>query len=619
MSNIPSPSPILAPNGRPFVGNPARVRSTLAKSTVDERRKDIVRLVDSIESDPQFLLGITVIRALATSATVSIEVDGETSQTQALVDNLMDVWSATLPEALKCFGYGRIAFEKIYGLYDSKAGIRPLEKLEPLPFESTEMRICKDDGRYQGIKLRIKDSEVLLDPPETWWLALDPTPKNPYGQSRYRGAPEAVLKERQKLSKNEGIFQDKFALGHGVAFAPSKYPDPESNTDTSSQPTSPLDDVANSLNALRSGGTMVLDSAVDPKTGQPLFRYEAPKTTQDATPLENRRRILDAYALRSIGVPERAVTQDDATGSYAMAEVHWKVLQNTVEGLLNAIVVSFQKYVIDPAVLMNCASANRPSLKLVAQPIRDDLRPLVIDLVKSIVAAPQVSPLLAQGVIDLEKLVEASGLPLGPDVQEAIGRVREIARQMMPMPAPMPGAAFGGAVGFGPPTATTTAETPEGSQPADSAVGKVGDAIVENAAAKDPAVAAAATDVDMASTALNGAQIASLVDIIQQVAAGQLPIGSVKPILEAAFPMLKPEVIDRIVNPVKGFTPSTDQPASDEPKQLSHRLLAASSSGPPVDGPWDSHAEALAARIAAKQAELTRALQSPTEVDRRGL
>lgn len=514
MSDMPTlSSPILAPNGRPFVGNPARVRSTLAKSTVDEKRKDIVRLVDSIESDPQFLLGITVIRALATSATVSIEVDNETPQAQAIADNLMDAWDAMLPEALKCFGFGRIAFEKVYGLYDSRAGIRPLEKLEPLPFESTEMEIDKADGHYKGIKLRIKDSEVLLDPPETWWLALDPTPKNPYGQSRYRGAPEAVLKERQKLSKNEGIFQDKFALGHGVAFAPSKYPDPESNTDTSSQPTSPLDDVAASLSNLRSGGTMVLDSAVDPKTGQPLFRYEAPQTKQDATPLENRRRILDAYALRSIGVPERAVTQDDATGSYAMAEVHWKVLQNTVEGLLNSIVVSFQKYVIDPAVMLNCSSVNRPTLKLVAQPIRDDLRPLVIDLVKSIIAAPQVSPLLAQGVIDLEKLVEASGLPLGPDVQAAIARVREISAAMMQPPAPqIPGQQIPG-----------------------------------------PSFMAADAPADA------------------RLLAQAQPPG----------------------NPTNG--------------------------SPPIDGPWDSHAEALAARIAAKHAELTRALQSPTEVDRRGL
>lgn len=505
MSNIPSPSPILAPNGRPFVhGNPGRVRSTLAKSTVDEKRQEITKLVESTESDPQFLLGITVIRALATSATVSIEVDGETSQTQALVDNLMDVWSATLPEALKCFGYGRIAFEKIYGLYDSKAGIRPLEKLEPLPFESTEMRICKDDGRYQGIKLKIKSNEVDLDPPETWWLALDPTPKNPYGQSRYRGAPEEVLKERKKLSKNEGIFQDKFALGHGVGYAPSKYPDGDSNVDASGQPTNPMDDMANGVRNMWSGAVLVLDSAVDPKTNQPLFRYEAPQTKQDASPLENRRRILDAYALRSIGVPERAVTQDDATGSYAMAEVHWKVLQNTVEGLLNAIVVSFQKYVIDPVVLLNCPSANRPTLKLVAQPIRDDLRPLVIDLVKSVIAAPQVSPLLAQGVIDLEKLVEASGLPLGPDVQEAIARVRQISATMLQPPAPTPGPSF----------------------------------------------------------------------------------------MAAALP-------------------------ADARLLAQHQPPANGS--PPIDGPWDSHAEALAARIAAKHAELTRALQSPTEVDRRGL
>jgi hypothetical protein len=51
---------------------------------------------------------------------------------------------------------------------------------------------------------------------------------------------------------------------------------------------------------------------------------------------------------------------------------------------------------------------------------------------------------------------------------------------------------------------------------------------------------------DVAATALNGAQIASLVDIVMQSAAGAVPVSSAKAIVQAAFPTLPPATIDAI-------------------------------------------------------------------------
>lgn len=56
-------------------------------------------------------------------------------------------------------------------------------------------------------------------------------------------------------------------------------------------------------------------------------------------------------------------------------------------------------------------------------------------------------------------------------------------------------------------------------------------------------------------TALNGAQVASMVTITTALATGQMPLESARAMLLAAFPGVDPETIDAIVNPFKGFKP----------------------------------------------------------------
>jgi hypothetical protein len=74
---------------------------------------------------------------------------------------------------------------------------------------------------------------------------------------------------------------------------------------------------------------------------------------------------------------------------------------------------------------------------------------------------------------------------------------------------------------------------------------------------------------DVAATALNGAQISSLVDIVMQSAAGAVPVTSAKAIVQAAFPTLPATTIDAIFADV---LPGSLQPSevimSDEKKKV---------------------------------------------------
>jgi hypothetical protein len=73
----------------------------------------------------------------------------------------------------------------------------------------------------------------------------------------------------------------------------------------------------------------------------------------------------------------------------------------------------------------------------------------------------------------------------------------------------------------------------------------------------------------VAATALNGAQISSLVDIVMQSAAGAVPVSSAKAIVQAAFPTLPAATIDAIfADVVSGSLQPTEVIMSDEKKKV---------------------------------------------------
>jgi hypothetical protein len=66
---------------------------------------------------------------------------------------------------------------------------------------------------------------------------------------------------------------------------------------------------------------------------------------------------------------------------------------------------------------------------------------------------------------------------------------------------------------------------------------------------------------DVQAAAMNGAQIASLLSITQQVAAGLLPVDSARGIIAASFPTLTPAQVDAILAPL-GNVPPAPSPAT---------------------------------------------------------
>lgn len=424
-----------------------RVKTAIAGTRIPET-KSIAKLVEEIEKDYQFLLGKLAIKAIVQSAQVSIEgADPADKRATMVADNLMQRWAEALPKAFEAFGFGRVAFEQCYQPVTGD-GMTPaylLDEFVQLPFERTALNVG-DSGAIEGVTFTPPKGDPFdLAPPEVWWCAIDATPQEPHGRSRYLGAPREVWRQRRELDDNEKRWLKKYALGHGVLKAPSEYPPlsragigtpGEINQD--GQPADPMEDGKKALEALRSGDVAVFPSGnnVD---GSPMWEYAPPPGGPATQPLADRRRVLDAAALRSLGVPERALTQDESTGSYSMAQVHWQVMQTTCQGIVDQIAASYQRQVIDRA----CRYNDVPRMWLIVQRLDLALVALMLELVKTILTAPQPSPYVAEGVVDVARLLESVRLPVGDDLEQRLAMVS--AKLAMAAPAGMPGApaAFG--------------------------------------------------------------------------------------------------------------------------------------------------------------------------------
>lgn len=81
-------------------------------------------------------------------------------------------------------------------------------------------------------------------------------------------------------------------------------------------------------------------------------------------------------------------------------------------------------------------------------------------------------------------------------------------------------------------------------------------------------VQAAASDINVASTALNGAQVQALLELATAVSSNQLPSESARAIAAAAFPTVAPEVLDAVFKPLSSFTPASAPQQSDSFKSI---------------------------------------------------
>lgn len=71
----------------------------------------------------------------------------------------------------------------------------------------------------------------------------------------------------------------------------------------------------------------------------------------------------------------------------------------------------------------------------------------------------------------------------------------------------------------------------------------------------------------MADTALNGEQVGALTELLEMVVEGELPAEAVKALIAAAFPTIRPALVDAMLAALDGFTPAEEEDEEDEDEE----------------------------------------------------
>lgn len=99
----------------------------------------------------------------------------------------------------------------------------------------------------------------------------------------------------------------------------------------------------------------------------------------------------DAMKLRAIIVPERAITQDQSVGSYALAETHVWILMETLKGVISDLEDHINKYIILPLVQANFGDGS-PTVRLTIEEVGRELSNAMFELYRQMIVTGQAMP-----------------------------------------------------------------------------------------------------------------------------------------------------------------------------------------------------------------------------------
>ena len=484
------------------------VSSRMSRHAIAAKVKPENRRVDSIAAemlnDYQIELCLDAIWTAVSATPITFSVEDGDNRADALAEQLSQLWEDTLPKCKDALSRGRVAFEKVFG-FDAEHSLSIVKSLDQLPINMTEMVLDKDaDGEFAGIKL---NHDVTIPAEKSWWLAINPTPLEPYGRGILMGAPYRSWKTRQEAVRLRDVFVRRFILGWIMVRCRPQVEDDDG------QKSDNFKAVLDAVDDMRAGGAMAMSSERG-EDGEYLDTVENVGEVKDLAPLDNTINRMDAEQVRAFGFSEKVVTEGNGVGSYAMVKEQAGLLYSLSLSILSQIAKSFQKYIVDKIVAVNCNGKTK--ITVVYPKITEQQQAWLIDVVKGMLLNPQLSTLILSGAVDVRQILESIGVPL---TSEAEVMLASFLKSQTPVD-------------------TTAIASP-----------LMVDSVAAPVASDAPAVA---------DTALNGAQISSLVDIVSQAAVGSLPVETVKQIINASFPTLTDAAIDAILAPLLNFKPAVD-------------------------------------------------------------
>jgi len=403
--------------------------------------KNIADLVTAMREDYQVQFVERILRGLTAQIQISITADNMTDDMQDCATKLEETWRDNLDKMTEAYAYGRTAFEIVYG-YDPKYQKNYVKKLVDLPVQNTELKIT-EMGDFEGIRLyeakarhdqKLECNEVIVRPPYAWWCAINATELEIHGRSLFLGAPQKSYERKQLLLDLRQKFCRKFVFGNPKAHVPSAV------TDENGKTIDAFKVVGDMYDHSGSGGLWTFSN--ETRDGKWAWDIEETAAVKDVSPLDAVIDGMDVEILRAFGILEKVVIEGAQVGSYAMITIQLLILYSIIESLVAQLLRSYKQHVVDAVVRLNWdpQQSNYPDFRCTYKSLADRNNLIVQEIVKSVLTSSNPSPLIIQGILDVTKLLEQVGMPLGTDLEAKIQKLMAMPSSSSPSPAPVAGA-----------------------------------------------------------------------------------------------------------------------------------------------------------------------------------
>lgn len=405
-------------------------QNTMSKYLGDFNPDEIPLMTyDRMRWDGQLRLGLMTIKMPIMSRAFWVEC--EDKDIQAFVyQNLKEIWRPFIKSTLSALDFGFAPHEKIWEIAEN---YKVLSK-------DRKVSYTRDCIRYRTIK-DVCQHTVTLDYSEGMKFKGFFQNKNRPGKEAYVPASKSFIFTHDKEWGNIygwarlkpaypywytywilDAWHERWLQKRGIPPIIVKYPIGKSQTAVAGSTPKFKDNADIARDAAKSlqPDSVVTIPSDETKTAAGKSAIWDISTLKDETKIDafvDAKEKLDVRKLRSILVPERAITQDTSTGSFKMAESHIWLMMESLKGLIGDIADHTNEFLI-PVLVKNNFGDRAPKALISIEEIGKELTGALFEIYLGLVETGQAHP-------GVKKMEEVLNIPSETEEEKTERETRE--------------------------------------------------------------------------------------------------------------------------------------------------------------------------------------------------
>lgn len=325
-----------------------------------------------------------------------------------------------ISQAMRALDYGFQAFEKVWDKRERDG--RPefyIRKLKPLLPDCTRVLVDSTTGAFEGAE----NQGIRLAPNKVFWFAHDMEGTDFYGRSRHeniRGAWTVWDQLIERMGKHVAVSSVPVPM---ISYPPGTTDDNGTKRDNF--------EIARNVLSMLGRGYGVAMPNVYHKAAEDMVRggfdpsklqawqisFLEPKSSILAQIVEGLRHF-ESLMSRGWLVPERVMLEGEH-GTKAESEAHADVAIAMAQETLDDLIRCVNWYLVDQILVANYGPDARGKVKVATDPLSDDAKALVRQVITTVLTAPNNLDLLL-AMLDFEAMLDQQGLPLVPGVENPL-------------------------------------------------------------------------------------------------------------------------------------------------------------------------------------------------------